>query len=81
MERRLTTLFKERTGMTVIEYLTAKRIDYAKERLRQTGQILCAAYEAGFSDPAYFYRVFKKATGMTPGRFVELDPNCSCAPD
>ncbi|MEZ5275638.1 MAG: AraC family transcriptional regulator [Opitutaceae bacterium] len=69
--RRMTTLFKERTGRTVVGYLTEKRIQFAMARLRQTGRILYAAYEAGFTDLAYFYRVFKKATGITPRQFLD----------
>lgn len=69
--RRFGTIFKKRTGKTPIEYLTDIRINYAKERLRQSGNITYAAYETGFSDISYFYRVFKKKVGKTPKRFLE----------
>jgi AraC-like DNA-binding protein len=68
--RRFTSLFKERTGMTFNQYLNRKRIEFACARLRETRHILYACHESGFNDPAYFYRVFKKQTGQTPGRFV-----------
>jgi AraC-like DNA-binding protein len=29
-----------------------------------------AAYELGFSDPAYFSRLFKRYTGMNPSEYV-----------
>lgn len=67
--RRFTELFKSRTGCTVVEYVNRKRIDYAKERLSETGHIAYACYESGFQDMAYFYRTFKKHAGLTPGAF------------
>lgn len=68
--RRFTTLFKIQTGMTFSHYLNQLRISYAQQRLNQTGHILYACYESGFNDPAYFYRVFKKYTGQTPGQYL-----------
>jgi AraC-like DNA-binding protein len=68
--RRFTDLFKQRTGLTLTHYLNKRRIEYAKERLRETDQILYSCYESGFRDVAYFYRVFKRHTGMTPGSFL-----------
>ncbi len=38
--------------------------------LRKTGHILYSCYESGFHDVGYFYRVFKKHTGLTPGQFM-----------
>jgi AraC family L-rhamnose operon regulatory protein RhaS len=70
-QRRFTDLFKQRTGMTFSHYINEKRIEFAQERLRESGHILYACHESGFNDPAYFYRVFKKYTGMTPGEFIE----------
>jgi|TARA_B100000497_G_scaffold127840_1_gene171309 AraC-like DNA-binding protein/mannose-6-phosphate isomerase-like protein (cupin superfamily) len=68
--RRFTALFKAQTGLTFSHYLNQLRIEYAQRRLQQSGHILYACYESGFNDPAYFYRVFKKHTGQTPGQYL-----------
>jgi AraC-like DNA-binding protein len=69
--RRFTDLFKQHTGETFSHYLTRKRIEYACRRLDETGHILYACHESGFNDLAYFYRVFKKTTGKTPGEYLK----------
>lgn len=69
--RRFTDLFKKHTGETFNQYANRRRILYACERLRETSHILYACHESGFNDPAYFYRVFKKQMGVTPGQFLE----------
>ena len=68
--RRFTALFKAQTGLTFSHYLNQLRVEYAQQRLQQTGHILYACYESGFNAPAYFYRVFKKHTGQTPGQYL-----------
>lgn len=65
--RRFTDLFKQRMGTTFVDYLNRKRVAYAAERIRETGNILYACYEAGFQDLGYFYRVYRRYTGHTPG--------------
>lgn len=69
--RRYTTLFKQAKGETVNAYITRRRIDYAKTRLQESGNVLFSALESGFGDLSHFYRVFKKETGMTPKKFIE----------
>lgn len=69
--RRFTQLFKERTGCTLVEYVNRLRVDYAKERLRETGHVAYACHESGFQDLAYFYRTFKRYVGCTPGAYVK----------
>ena len=69
--RRFSDVFKQRTGRSLIDYLNLKRIEHAKIRLRQTGHIAYACHESGFQDMAYFYRVFRKHTGQTPGEYVK----------
>lgn len=69
--RRFTQLFKQRTGSTLVDYINSKRIDYAKERLRETGHVAYACHESGFQDLAYFYRSFKRYVGSTPGEFIK----------
>ncbi len=71
--RHFTALFRRQTGETFNTYLNRRRVEFAKERLRETGHILYACHESGFNDPAYFYRVFKKFTGVTPGEFIGMD--------
>jgi len=69
--RRYTQLFKEITGQTFNRFLRSKRIDFACQRLNETGHILYACHESGFNDPAYFYRVFKQEKGLTPGQYLQ----------
>jgi AraC-like DNA-binding protein len=69
-ERRLATLFKQQTGQTMHQYLNMLRIEYAKKRLRETGNIIQSAFEAGFNDLTTFYRVFKKIVNQTPKSFM-----------
>jgi two-component system response regulator YesN len=60
-------LFKQETGQTVGEYLTQVRIEKAKELLRDPqykSYDICHAI--GYTDPSYFTKLFKKATGVTP---------------
>jgi AraC-like DNA-binding protein len=68
--RRFTDLFKAQTGQTFSQYLNEERIRYACRRLDETGHILYACHESGFNDLAYFYRVFKKQIGQTPGEYI-----------
>jgi len=69
--RRYSDLFKRCTGKTVVQYINERRIEFAKERLRESGQIAFAAVASGFTDVTHFYRSFKKMTGLTPGQYIE----------
>ncbi|MGP3984530.1 substrate-binding domain-containing protein [Streptomyces sp. KR80] len=63
-------LFHEQFGLTVWDYLTRLRIQRAGERLRSSGDnIQSVARAVGFSDRAYFSRVFRKVTGVAPRAF------------
>lgn len=68
--RSYTEEFKQRTGKTVKQYLTERRVEYAKSLMLETGDILFTSYEAGFNDLTNFYRVFKKVAGSTPKQFI-----------
>lgn len=63
-------IFKEGTGENFIEYLTAIRIEKAKELLNTTEfsmKEICTM--CGYSDPNYFSRSFKKNVGVTPTEY------------
>jgi two-component system, response regulator YesN len=67
-------LFIKETGKTPSEYLTEKRINYAKllleTRLRNNSiSVKEIANHVGFDDPYYFSRVFKKVTGKSPTKW------------
>ena len=65
-------LFKEETNEGFIEYLTKRRVERAKEMLKDPAKsIKQVGSECGYSDPNYFSRIFKKATGMTPTEYKE----------
>ncbi|UQZ84251.1 HTH-type transcriptional regulator YesS [Paenibacillus konkukensis] len=63
-------LFHTTCGMTAMQYLTKTRMEKAMELLRRTklnlGEI---ARLTGYSDENYFNKVFRKSTGIAPGRF------------
>ena len=66
----LSKLFKESEGTGYIEYTTKLRMDYAKEQLGSTDRsVKEICRDAGYQDPNYFSRIFKKWTGMTPTEY------------
>ncbi len=66
----LTRIFHKELGLSPWEYLSRYRIYLASQMLVHTN---CTVYEAaekcGFQDQAYFCRVFKKITGVPPGKY------------
>lgn len=63
-------LFKEKIGLTVMEYVLKTRIIMAKELLTSENLSISEVSErCGFSSASYFSRAFKDETGMTPLQF------------
>lgn len=66
-ERHFRRLFKERCGMTYMEYIHKCRIELSCHLLRQTtNPIGMIAQLAGYRDLKFYNKLFKKITGMTP---------------
>jgi AraC-like DNA-binding protein len=59
-------------GTSPHRYLVMRRLDRAKRLLAEGAALADAAAHAGFADQAHFTRHFRKAFGMTPGRWVAL---------
>jgi AraC-like DNA-binding protein len=57
-------------GQSTTEFMRCVRIKHAAELLSQ-GQhnVSEAMYEAGFDNPSYFNKVFKKICGVNPSEF------------
>ncbi len=65
-------LFKEEKGEGFVEYLTGRRVEEAKKLLKSPEHsIKEVGIACGYSDPNYFSRIFKKATGMTPTEYKD----------
>ena len=65
------SIFKEATGGTFLEFLIKTRMEKAKELLEQTAlKNYEIAEMVGFSDPHYFGISFKKMTGKTPTEYA-----------
>ncbi|MDU0353719.1 AraC family transcriptional regulator [Paraglaciecola aquimarina] len=62
--------FKKETQQTVNQFLTARRIEMAKELLK-THSVTDTAFAVGFNNSNYFSTVFKKTTGSTPIQFQQ----------
>jgi len=63
-------VFSQEMEMTFTEYVTKKRMERAKQLLRQTEKSSRdIAGEVGFKDPHYFSFVFKKTQGCTPREY------------
>ncbi len=68
----LSHLFHTETGEKLIHYIQRVRIQSAVMALESTPLYISEiAYASGFSDPAYFARVFKKHRGESPAEFRE----------
>ena len=67
---RLSTLIKEKLGVTYSDYITSLRIERAKELLQnETLSIQEIAEQAGYRDYFYFTKVFKKTVGISPSKY------------
>ena len=69
-------LVKKETGITAQEYIQAKVIDVAKDRIfDHTKSVSEIAYELGFKYPQHFTRLFKQRVGYNPNEFRKRDLN------
>lgn len=70
----LNRMARRATGNSVQELIAARILETARREL-VFGRlpVQAVAYGLGFSDPAYFNRYFRRATGMTPGAFRTIE--------
>ena len=62
--------FRKGINETPFAYLMEYRVEMAQRLLRQTDvSVLDIANETGFSSSAYFAKIFKRTTGMTPVQY------------
>jgi len=62
--------FKKEVGVSFVQYLTALRMDRAKDLLIKTeGKTYEIAQAVGFAEPNYFSFCFKRHVGLSPSQF------------
>jgi len=67
-------LIKKETGKTAQEYIQAKVMDMAKERIfDQSKSVSQIAYDLGFKYPQHFTRLFKQHVGFSPNDYRNLN--------
>lgn len=68
----LSFLFKKSTGQSLVKYITAIRMERAKELLRDsTIKVVDIASTVGFANTSYFNLMFKQYNGLTPVQYRE----------
>ena len=66
----LSHVFREKVGMSLVDFITAERMKKAKELLSTTDlSIRDIALAVGYSNISYFSRQFKRSQGKTPLEF------------
>ena len=67
---RLSKLFKETYGMSMLDYIASVRIHHAKRIIREQNlSVEETAEKVGFIDSNAFIRIFKKLENITPGKY------------
>jgi YesN/AraC family two-component response regulator len=71
----LSKLLKKDTGQNFVDILNGIRVDSAKKLLKNPAlKIYEVSEKVGFTDIAYFSRIFKKVAGVTPNDFRRTIP-------
>lgn len=66
-------LFKQETGLSPIQFISALRVKKAEYLLKYTSLSVSEIGRAvGFNDVLYFSRAFKRCTGLSPSAYKEI---------
>jgi AraC-like DNA-binding protein len=65
----LSRLYREKTGMTISDLISLKRIERSKQLMSMGHTITDAASRCGYADVHHFSTAFKRLTGMSPSQF------------
>ncbi len=70
--RQLSRGFRSSRGVAIGEYVAQKRIDKAKYLLAKGESVKAVSYTMGFASPSSFSYAFRKASGMAPGQYRQV---------
>jgi Response regulator containing CheY-like receiver domain and AraC-type DNA-binding domain len=68
----LSKIFKQESGISLVEYLTVFRLNRAKKLIDEQENIYLyrIAESVGYNDPYYFSKCFKRQFGITPSQYI-----------
>lgn len=67
------TIFKEKTGETILDYLTRVRMNHASELLKDRSlKVREIAHRVSYENVSYFCSVFQKHKGSTPNEYRKM---------
>jgi AraC-like DNA-binding protein len=72
--------FRACLGTSPYRYLTMRRLDRVRSLLRDGAPLADTALACGFADQSHMTRLFKKAYGMSPGRWARIAREGAAAP-
>ncbi|MDQ0920829.1 two-component system response regulator YesN [Paenibacillus sp. V4I5] len=68
----ISTFFKKNQGQNLLDYITHKRIQFAKRSMENKELTIAQiAQKVGYNNDVVFIRAFKKLEGITPGKYRE----------
>lgn len=74
--------FKQRTGITVSQYQTNIRLQYAAQLLRETNNTVeNIAFDIGFTSTGHFFDIFKKHYGVSPNAYRKKEQQLNSVTD
>lgn len=69
----LSKMFKEKYGISILDYIALVRVNSAKKCIREKGGTIREIGEkTGFLSSHVFIKTFKKVEGITPGRYKDM---------
>ena len=69
----LSRLFQKEMGQRFTDYLNTTRVNEARKLMSVYHQSTVSeiAEKVGYSNPGYFFHIFRRYTGMTPGEYMD----------
>lgn len=64
--------FRKATGLTPVNYIIKKRIEYAKNLIQPNSNLRSIAFQCGFNTYEHFCKSFKKTESITPSHYKKM---------